>query len=127
MAALAASCVRREARYLALQSRTIRAAVWAEQDDYAGFLGRLGGAERQAEARADTGERDAALAAFGLRAEQRNDRHRDDGRDGGQNEPGREGDTEGRAKQRAGDGGHPQFVAVVDEEGREGFHEARIA
>lgn len=124
MTALVAAMTRREARHLAAQSQTIRAAVWAEQADYAGFLGRLNG---DAAARADAGERDAALAAFGLRAVQQNDRQRDDGRDGGQNEPGREGDAESRAKQCAGDGGHPQFVAVVDEEGRQGFHEARIA
>ncbi len=57
-----------QGRLQAGQAQAIRMAVWGEQDEFDAYTARLTGDARQVVA--DDRERDAALAAFGLRAEQ---------------------------------------------------------
>lgn len=64
-AALLTAVQRQQGRAQALQAQCLRLAAWGDADDFGRLLGRLNGVEQ----RADDGEFNAALAAFGLNAE----------------------------------------------------------
>lgn len=83
--ALVIATQRSQGRAVALQAQAIRMAVWGEQEDFRRFTRAVSGESQTVGAGGgnDAGERDAALAAFGLRALPNGDA--DDERDAQQN------------------------------------------
>jgi len=67
MSGLVSAIQRQQGRAQALQAHAVRVAAWGEAEDFGRLMDRLTGATRREVV--DDGERDAALAAFGLRAE----------------------------------------------------------
>ncbi len=67
MTGLVAAIQRQQGRAQALQAYAVRVAAWGEAKEFGEFIGRLEGPTSRRQE--DDAELDAALAAFGLRAE----------------------------------------------------------
>lgn len=67
MSGLVSAIQRQQGRAQALQAHAVRVAAWGGAEDFGRLMDRLTDNTRREVV--DNGERDAALAAFGLRAE----------------------------------------------------------
>ena len=69
MTGLVAAVQRQQGQAQALQAYAVRVAAWGEAKDFRRLMDQLNGVRGGNSAAADDAELDAALAAFGLRAE----------------------------------------------------------